>query len=301
MDSVRMDREEERLDQDTGRPKPRRALGDFLRSRRLRLRAEDYGIAQTARRRTPGLRREEVASLAGIGVDWYTRLEIGYDVRASRGTLLAVATALKLSKAELDYLLELSQPGHQQRSIPPRESDSGSLRTVVATVGGAAVAFDRYLTPVLWNAAANALLGYTYNEDPFEMNVMVRYLRGDERLRYFYGEDFERVFERAVGLFRRAMTMRGPTEFALRVYEFAMTSAAFQRYWDGNSISATTTPPKSAIRHHAALGDLAVNYIDLYVGGSDELTLRVFTPASAESEAKFLELRKIGTSHLGNL
>ena len=72
----------------------RSALGDFLRSRRQRLRPETVGLTATRRRRTPGLRREEVAELAGIGVDWYVRLEQGRDVNPSLTTIDAIARAL---------------------------------------------------------------------------------------------------------------------------------------------------------------------------------------------------------------
>src|SRR5436305_519249 len=85
----------------------RRELADFLRKRRAALRPEDVGIPPGGRRRTPGLRREEVALLAGVGTTWYTWLEQARDVRASVSVLEAIAGALRLSAAERAHLIEL--------------------------------------------------------------------------------------------------------------------------------------------------------------------------------------------------
>src|ERR1700692_534239 len=84
-------------------------LGDFLRSRRSRLSPKAVGLPSGRRRRTPGLRREEVAELAGIGVDWYIRLEQGRSVSPSVNTIDALARALRLSKAEHGHLRALTR------------------------------------------------------------------------------------------------------------------------------------------------------------------------------------------------
>src|ERR1700742_3054819 len=96
----------------------RSELGDFLRSRRQRLRPESVGLPATRRRRTPGLRREEVAELAGIGVDWYVRLEQGRDVNPSLMTIDALARALKLGKSEHGHLRTLARHGDQRAFAP---------------------------------------------------------------------------------------------------------------------------------------------------------------------------------------
>src|SRR3954465_15724235 len=84
-------------------------LGDFLRSRREKLTPKAVGLPSGRRRRTPGLRREEVAELAGIGVDWYIRLEQGRTVSPSVATIDALARALRLGKAEHKHLRALTQ------------------------------------------------------------------------------------------------------------------------------------------------------------------------------------------------
>ncbi|AYN42604.1 XRE family transcriptional regulator [Streptomyces dangxiongensis] len=93
-----------------GRSDRHRQLGAFLRSRRERLTPDEVGLPRTGRRRTPGLRREELALLAGISATWYTYLEQGREIRASEQVLNALATALRLDRHERDHLLRLA--GH---------------------------------------------------------------------------------------------------------------------------------------------------------------------------------------------
>src|SRR5215217_1441345 len=92
----------------------RSELGDFLRSRRERLSPKTVGLSNGRRRRTPGLRREEVAELAGIGVDWYVRLEQGRTVNPSVTTVDALARALRLSKTEHAHLKALARDGDRR-------------------------------------------------------------------------------------------------------------------------------------------------------------------------------------------
>jgi transcriptional regulator with XRE-family HTH domain len=93
----------------TGRERRRAELGDFLKARRAQLSPEDFGMPPGSRRRTPGLRREEVALLAGVGVTWYTWLEQGRPINASAQVLDAVATTLKLDSAERWHLYRLAE------------------------------------------------------------------------------------------------------------------------------------------------------------------------------------------------
>src|SRR5512143_3564682 len=105
------------------------ALGDFLRSRRERLTPKSAGLPAGRRRRTPGLRREEVAELAGIGVDWYIRLEQGRSVSPSVTTVEALARALRLSKVEHAHLRALTR--NAGRRAFAREIVPQSIKRVV--------------------------------------------------------------------------------------------------------------------------------------------------------------------------
>src|SRR5204862_8040885 len=111
---------------------PRRAeLADFLRTRREAVRPEDVGLPGGGRRRTPGLRRAEVAQLAGVGATWYTWLEQGRDVRASASVLEAVAGALQLTPAERSHLILLGRGEEAPPARTPRESLQPTLRRLI--------------------------------------------------------------------------------------------------------------------------------------------------------------------------
>src|SRR4051794_13252531 len=113
----------------------RRELADFLRNRRAEISPEDVGLPGGGRRRTPGLRREEVAQLAGVGTTWYTWLEQARDVRASRAVLEALAAALSLPPAERRHLVLL---GRGESAPPPpvvTEEVSAPVRRLIANLG----------------------------------------------------------------------------------------------------------------------------------------------------------------------
>src|SRR3954447_16800029 len=145
---------------------PRRAeLADFLRTRREAIRPEDVGLAGGGRRRTPGLRREEVSQLAGVGTTWYTWLEQGRDVRASASVLEAIAEALQLTPAERGHLILLGR-GEQVAAVRgPKESVHPTLRKLVAAMDPNPVAIvGRRFDFLVWNEAHAAVFG-----DPAQM------------------------------------------------------------------------------------------------------------------------------------
>src|SRR5258707_12830524 len=109
----------------------RLALGDFLRTRRERLQPTDVGLPLRSRRRTPGLRREEVAELAKVGVSWYTLLEQGRDVHPSQTVIANLAQALKLSPVEQRHLYFLARYDPLPREIAEEEQITPALQAVV--------------------------------------------------------------------------------------------------------------------------------------------------------------------------
>src|SRR5215471_9018122 len=113
----------------------REELADFLRHRREALKPEDLGLPNGGRRRTPGLRREEVAQLAGVGATWYTWLEQGRDVRASLDVLEALARALQLSQAERTHLILLGRGEQAPPCTNPSERVSPTLRRLIENLG----------------------------------------------------------------------------------------------------------------------------------------------------------------------
>jgi transcriptional regulator with XRE-family HTH domain len=139
-------------------PEQRRLLGDFIRAHRERVRAGD-GVGR--RRRTPGLRREELATLAGISATWCAWLEQGREVQASPEALGRLARALSLSHAERAYLFELAGR-RDPDAIAENEASSdapASLRSLVAAVRDPAYGLDRLWNACCWNVAATRLFG----------------------------------------------------------------------------------------------------------------------------------------------
>jgi transcriptional regulator with XRE-family HTH domain len=141
-------------------PKKRRELGDFLRAHRARLSPASLGLPAFGRRRTPGLRREEVAQACGMSPTWYTWLEQGRDIAASPPALSALARALQLTPAERAYLFELadrrdpnlsSRAGEEGMDVPP------ALARAIAAIDGPAYLLDSLWNARAWNRPAAAL------------------------------------------------------------------------------------------------------------------------------------------------
>src|ERR1700689_2342495 len=138
----------------------RAQLSEFLRIRREAIEPHEVGLAGGGRRRTPGLRREEVAALAGVGTTWYTWLEQGRDVRASLDVLEALASALRLTPAERSHLILLGRGEQAPPCKPPVEKISNELRRLVQNSGpGPAMVLGRRYDVVAWNQAAALVLG----------------------------------------------------------------------------------------------------------------------------------------------
>src|SRR5262245_29077790 len=131
----------------------RSELGNFLRSRREKLTPKLVGLAPGRRRRAPGLRREEVAELAGIGIDWYIRLEQGRAVSPSTTTIDALARALRLNKAEHAHLRALTQGGDRRPFMPEVVPDA--VRRTVENLNLPAYVTGRRWDVLAWNKAAD--------------------------------------------------------------------------------------------------------------------------------------------------
>ncbi len=274
---------------------PRQALGRFLRKRREAIDPREVGISSTRGRRTPGLRREEVSFLADIGVKWYARLEAGDEVHPSESALAGIATALKLTTAEFEYMLDLAglrRPlpyDRQARDTIPEPIPAllGTLRGVAATFG------DRILTPLRWNALGDAMYGHSWREHPVERNALVRSLFDPDFIA-FLGSEREALILRAVGMFRLNYSSQRPSPFADAVLERVKDDPLFQRLWNRRVIAGELTNEDPTVRHHAVVGRLVVYAIDLSTPMRPDLMLRTLVPADDETAAKFTRLEEIG-------
>ena len=278
----------------------REALGRFLRDRREALAPERVGIASHRGRRTPGLRREEVAFLADIGVKWYARLEAGDDIRPSAATLTGIAVALHLSNAELEYMLGLAGLRQAQVDDVPAREIPESLQALVAGVGEVAVSVgDRILTPLLWNDLADALCGYSGYPDPVDRNSLVRGLR-DPAFIEFLGSSREELVFRAVGMFRLNYSSPAPSPYAAQVYERVKDDPLFQRAWARRVVADVVTNAQVTILKHRLVGRLAVYAVDLSTAVRGDYLSRIVAPADHETSKKFERLRELAEARSGH-
>ncbi len=279
----------------------RAALGHFLRERRSEIAPEEVGISSRRGRRTPGLRREEVAFLADIGVKWYARLEAGDDVHPSAATLTGIAFALRLSSAELEYVLELA--GLPQPLASTAEVDTtiaGSISSLLDSMGGvAATVGDRILTPLRWNKLADRLFGYSSFNFPASRNGLVRSLL-DPAYAAFLGPARETIVSRAVGMFRLNFWSLRPSPFVAAVYEMVKDDPLFQQAWRREIVACNLTNDEVLVLNHPVAGKLTVFSRDFSTSASGDLILRTVCPADEETSEKFQRLEKVGEHWVGN-
>lgn len=178
---------------------PRRSeFGDFLRSRREKLTPKAVGLPPGRRRRTAGLRREEVAELAGIGVDWYIRLEQGRTVSPSVTTIDALARALRLSKAEHAHLKALARDADRRTFV--RESVPDAIRRLVAGLNQPAYITGRRWDILAWNAAAEEIFAFSRLPED-DRNTLICVLTNRQTRRLF-GTGWADEAKRMVAQFR---------------------------------------------------------------------------------------------------
>jgi transcriptional regulator with XRE-family HTH domain len=180
----------------------RQDLADFLRTRRMRLSPEQVGLRSGGRRRTPGLRREEVAQLANVGVSWYTLLEQGRDIHPSKEVLYSIADALQLTPAERQHLFLLAD---QQYVIDTRVSDeqvSPALHRVLdALLPVPAFIMGRRWNYLAWNTTADAVFRLSQPVPPYDNNVVWRMFANPMSLQIHHPK-WEQVAQKVIAEFR---------------------------------------------------------------------------------------------------
>ncbi len=251
----------------------RRELGDFLRSRRRQLRADD--AASDRRRRTPGLRREEVAERAGIGVDWYTRLEQGRPVNPSEATIAALASALELSASEHVHLRALARPA--ERPAFEREKVSPGLRRLVASLVQPAYVCGRRFDVLTWNDAAAALLGDFGAVPQADRNIVV-YLMTDPAARVLFKASWPDEARRIVAQFRSIHDLwAGDPAFTSMSDRLRHESAEFARLWEAHEVRLAQGGIKTL--HHPVHGPLRFEHASFQANDDPRLRLVIYRPA----------------------
>lgn len=258
----------------------RRELGAFLSNCRARLQPAAFGLPDGPRR-TPGLRREEVALLAGVSVSWYTWLEQGRDIRASAETLERVARVLKLNRTEAEHLFALSS-----RLAPPGQADetvSDGLRRLVEAIDPIpAYIRNARLDILAWNGAIADLFVDYGSLHPHERNTL--------RLLFLYPPyrhqilDWEQMARGMMSTFRAARAKAlDPAPFDRLVAELSELSEEFRAWWPHSDVRGFDEGSKRL--HHPTRGHVAFTYIALVPEGRPDLSLVTYIPRPAAYES----------------
>ncbi|MFF0082590.1 helix-turn-helix transcriptional regulator [Streptomyces canus] len=270
-------------------------LGDFLRSRRARIRPEEVGLPSHGRRRVPGLRREEVAQLAGVSVDYYIRLEQsrgpGGPSRTKSGgvsdaVLDAVARVLRLDETERDYLHAVARPRRQaERPTSPRVRPGVQL-LLDSMDGTPAFVLDRRMTVLAWNALADAVFGYSGTTA--RTRSIPRQVFLDPAARDLYPE-WQAVAAQCVAHLRvLAGHHQDDRELTSLVGELSLKSEDFRRLWADHQVKECAYGVKRV--QHPVAGLLVFPYETLGVPGDGDQSLLVYTAEPGSETAERLTL-----------
>jgi hypothetical protein len=258
-------------------------LSDFLRTRRAKLMPSDVGLADGARRRTPGLRREEVALLANIGTTWYTRLEQGLPINVSADVLQAISRALRLTIEERRHLFLLAG---MPLTVTPDEDERVSeltQRVLEALNPNPAYVLGRRWDVLAWNCSADALNRYSEAEG-FGRNALWRIFLCPKTLKRMGDPGCSR--QRAVAQFR-AVVAKYPHDQAIAelIDELRTRSAEFRTCWAEHDVLG----PADGLKHyiHPDLGDLILDHTSFNLPGDRDMRMMVLTAApGSETETK---------------
>jgi transcriptional regulator with XRE-family HTH domain len=265
-------------------------LRDFLRSRRARLEPPDVGLPWPAgQRRTSGLRRAEIAAVAGVSVDYYTRLEQGRARNVSAQVLDALAQALKLDALERDYLYALAHPGGTPAGDAPPAKASAAVRAMVDALDPTPALLHGPFLEVLAVNRMGARLFADFMAMPVRERNLARWTFLDPRARVVYPQ-WDVVASQMVAILRRAAGTRGdnPRLVAL-VAELTAASPDFACWWADHRIFRHTHGPKTI--HHELVGDLHLHYQSLIVPQDPDQYVVLYTaPPGSAAAASLAEL-----------
>jgi transcriptional regulator with XRE-family HTH domain len=268
----------------------RRELGAFLRSRRARLRPEDVGLGDWGIRRVPGLRREEVAQLANVGLTWYTWLEQGRDVHPSDAVVNAISDALRLDVYEREHLFSLVRDQNEPERPGRRTLGASELTQLV---GGfepvPAYAISPRFDVLAHNRVAALLLGDLGPGLPAPVNMM-RLAFTDPAWRDLI-VDWEDEAARHVAMYRAAMTLHlDDPAWTELPDELARRSVEFARYWSRSDVAG----PERRLKRfrHPDVGEMTLQSTSLLLADEPTVRLVILYPSRSSDAAKLEQLAR---------
>lgn len=270
------------------------ALGDFLRSRRARVTPEDAGISSYGTRRVPGLRREELALLAGVSVTYYTRLEQGQSTNASKSVIDAISRALSLSEDEHAHLHDLARPpaAKPRRRPKPDTVRVGTKTLIDAMTTVPAIVLGRSTEVLAWNRLGHALIGghfdYAAPEQDRTRPNLTRMLFLDSHTRELYA-NWDEEASRAVASLRlvagRYTDDRNLTDL---IGELCIASDDFARLWAKHPVHNCMSGTKRL--NHPQVGTLDVGFEMLHLPDAPGHRIMTYTAVEGTSAQQSLAL-----------
>jgi len=261
----------------------RAELGGFLKARRARLGPEDFGLPAGSRRRTPGLRREEVALLAGVGVTWYTWLEQGRQINASTQVLDAVAGTLRLDRAEREHLYRLAEAtpvhgGCDLSAIPD------TIREILSALDPLPASLINSRFDVLASNDASSELFWDWHTLPCihkntlwcsvtEPSARSKFPEYEQQVRYMVAR-MRTVYADHVG----------EPDWEEDIRRLARLSPEFAELWSRHEVSHPR--PRSLTFVHPQAGPLRFTATELEVADLAEARITVYTPMDAETRTR---------------
>ncbi len=257
-------------------------LGDFLKDRRARLDPEAFGFG-SSRRRTPGLRREEVAQRADVSATWYTWLEQGRHGAPSADVLDRLSGALQLTASEREHLFLIARPQPAIRRVSVSEVTPALQRMLDSLENNPAIIKSAAWDILAWNRAAAAVLTDYSKLEPADRNILKLLFR-DPGIRS-RNPHWESQARAVVATFRLQMARAGCGDTARAlVDEMCDTSREFASLWRDNDVDAYGEGIKEI--EHPTAGLLALEYSSYAVDGKPDLSLLIYTPATPDDLAR---------------
>jgi len=266
---------------------PSSNIGEFLTSRRAKVTPEQAGLPTYGQRRVPGLRREEVASLAGVSVDYYKRLERGNATNVSDSVLEALARALQLDDAERAHLYDLVRAANPVAPKPRRRAQQ-KVRPVVArildTIGAPAIVRNSRVDYLAANQLGRALYAPLFESSEQPANS-ARFTFLDPAAHEFY-VDWERTAKDLLAHLR-SLAGQNPYDRGLSdlVGELSTRSQEFRTWWAAHNVRYHQAGTKRL--RHPVVGEIELNYEVLELPADDGLTITIYSaePQSRDQEA----------------
>jgi len=254
------------------------------------LRPTELGLPDGGRRRTPGLRREDVAALSCVSVTWYTWLEQGRDIKVSEQVLERIASTLRMSNDERDYLFSLVQ--HRPPPAVPSENVevSGPLARMIAALSVPALVITERWDVVAWNELVSAVFRDYGALAPEDRNLLRILMLNEEYP--LEPREYEAMAHRVVPKFRVDFSQSGNAEsFTKLINELLETSPTFKRLWEGPELTSKSEGINAV--NHPKWGGITFEHSSYVPEGSPLLRVVIYIPHDEASAGKIEKLQKM--------